>query len=568
MDYTTIPQENKAEILEQAVLNETPEQLAQTCRELGYIEMTARALGLACRFCGVEKVRVLAECGATFDIPCDEAVERRYHCYSGVKYDNYRSNYALYLLRIFRQIKGACCCKGLKPVKQAATNGKKYLPFLPDSERVEVLRYLCENKDKLSFFPSEMLYYAIFARDTVIVDELKRLGAELSEVRVKRLTEGGMASDSYWYEWGAMMSKLSDEDYLPVMEKLAAELNGKLFYCTEKIYEITKKRFADPKIFEFFRDHFRHDKLNKTKLIRGLIDENSVGALPMIESMGWLNIPKKRDELIEYARTTNKTECTAWLLDFKNRTADFAAEQAKAEKKMMRELNANPNSVTELKKKWSYKQQDDGALIITNYKSTATAVTVPEMIGKSIVTAIGNGAFAGASGVGAGSVTANFTNKQMKARLLITRLTLPRTLKYIGDGAFTHLRSLESIEIPDGVEEIGAFAFDECGSLTEITIPGSVKKIGMYAFAGCKNLRRIKICEGVIEIGPGAFNKDAKLKEIELPGSLRRLLSKELRYFTVDALDASASFTVYCPKGSYAEKYCNEKGIRVETTED
>ena len=307
MDYTTIPQENKAEILEQAVLNETPEQLAQTCRELGYIEMTARALGLACRFCGVEKVRVLAECGATFDIPCDEAVERRYHCYSGVKYDNYRSNYALYLLRIFRQIKGACCCKGLKPVKQAATNGKKYLPFLPDSERVEVLRYLCENKDKLSFFPSEMLYYAIFARDTVIVDELKKLGVCLSEIRVKKITEGGMYSDSYWYEWYSMMSKLSDEDYLPVLENISSELNGAKFHCTEKVYEVTKARFGAPKNFEFFRDHFRHDKLNKTKIIRGLIDENSVGALSMIESMGWLNIPKKRDELIEYARTTNKT---------------------------------------------------------------------------------------------------------------------------------------------------------------------------------------------------------------------------------------------------------------------
>ena len=35
---------------------------------------------------------------------------------------------------------------------------------------------------------------------------------------------------------------------------------------------------------------------------------------------------------------------SAWLLDFKNRTADFAAERKKAEQKMMRELNANPNS--------------------------------------------------------------------------------------------------------------------------------------------------------------------------------------------------------------------------------
>ncbi len=47
---------------------------------------------------------------------------------------------------------------------------------------------------------------------------------------------------------------------------------------------------------------------------------------------------------------------SAWLLEFKNRIADFAAERDRAEKRMMRELNANPNSVTELKKIWGYEK--------------------------------------------------------------------------------------------------------------------------------------------------------------------------------------------------------------------
>lgn len=567
MNYQLIPQENKAEILEKAVLNETPEQLAETYRELGYIEMTARALGLACRFCGVEKVRVLAECGATFDIPKNETAERRYHCYSGMKYDNYRSNYSLYLLKIFKQIKGACCCKGLKPVKRAATDDKKYLPFLSDGERLEVLRFLCGNRDALSFDPSEMLYYAIFTRDTVIVDELKEMGIKLSDIRLKRLADGGMASDSYWYEWGAMMNKLSDEDYLPVMRAFAEELGGKPFHCTGKIYDITKKRFVNAEILEFFRDNFKTEKLNKTEVIRSLIDYNAADSLSVIEKLGWLDNPKRRDEMIDYAQNMgNRIECVAWLLDFKNRTADPAAEQAKAEKKMLRELNANPNSVTMLRKLWSYKERSDGTLIITNYKGTATQVTVPEKIGKSTVTAIGNGAFAGASGVGAGTVTANFTNKQMQARRQITSLTLPKTLEYIGDGAFTYLQSLESIDIPESVKEIGAFAFDVCDSLTEITVPGSVRKIGKYAFAGCNNLRKVKICEGVVEIGAGAFSNDLQLKEIELPKSLKRLLSQKLRFNTVEALDNFSFMTAYCPKGSYAEEYCKSKGINVKET--
>lgn len=519
MDYRNIPQESKAEILEQAVLNETPEQLAETYRELGYIEMTARALGIACRFCGVEKVKVLAECGATFEIPKDGTAENRYHCYSGMKYDNYRSNYSLYLLKIYKHIKGACCMKGLKLIKQAAMNNKKYLPFLSDSERLEVLRYLCENKDRLSFFPSEMLYHAIFARDTVIVDELKRFGTELSEVRVKKITEGGIVSDNYRYEWYAMMSKLSDEDYLPVMKRIAEELDGstaapkaahdvpqqmaaggKHFHCTEKICEITVKRFSDPEVFDFFCDHFKLDRINKTKLIRGLIDDNAVGSLPTVERMGWLNMPKKRDEIIEYAQQKNRVECVAWLLDFKNRTADFAAEQAKAEKRMMAELNASPTSVTMLKKVWSWKKQEDRTLIITNYKGTATEVTVPEMIGKSTVTAIGKGAFAGGSGLCGGMVTTYASYEQQCAHRMVTKIDLPGSITDIEQGAFADMTELTEINIPEGVMRIGACAFYQCISLAGIVIPNTVRWIGKYAFRNCKNFKAV--------VGKGSYAEE------------------------------------------------------------
>ena len=72
--------------------------------------------------------------------------------------------------------------------------------------------------------------------------------------------------------------------------------------------------------------------------------------LPLCEKHGWLKMPKKRDELIQFASDNKKTECTAWLLEFKNRTADLKAERERAEKKLMRQLNANPDSITELKR--------------------------------------------------------------------------------------------------------------------------------------------------------------------------------------------------------------------------
>ena len=42
--------------------------------------------------------------------------------------------------------------------------------------------------------------------------------------------------------------------------------------------------------------------------------------------------------------------------------------------------------------------------------------------------------------------------------------------------------------IPDGVTEIGDYAFFCCSSLTSVTIPNSVTEIGENAFSECESL--------------------------------------------------------------------------------
>lgn len=44
--------------------------------------------------------------------------------------------------------------------------------------------------------------------------------------------------------------------------------------------------------------------------------------------------------------------------------------------------------------------------------------------------------------------------------------------------------TLTEITIPDGVTEIGGWAFEDCTGLTSVTIPNSVMKIGFLAFDG------------------------------------------------------------------------------------
>lgn len=511
-----LAQEEKAARLQHAVLNSSVEELGIIYNEFGEIEMSAPALGLACRFRGLDVVKALVEKGATFDFPSTKKIEERYHCYIGKKYGNYRTNYAMYLLKIFGKVLKIFCVEGMKMEQNASTDTGTCLPFLSDKERVAVLRYLLEQREKIAFQPEELLFYAIYFKDTVIVKELKAHNIKLSKIRIQKLTEGAIAMDGYWFEYILLTEQLADKDYLSIMQQILAELDGKQFHFTENIYQITKKRFHDLNVFEFFLSNFKREKMNKIEMIRDFVERDQLDALPIIEREGWLNNTKRRDEIIAYATENNKTEMLAWILDFKNRTADFAAEQQRADKKLMRELNAAPNSVTALKKIWSYKKEENGTLTITNYKGTEFEVTVPDKIGKSTVAAIGKHAFSN-------SYYNRRTSEQVEHHHKITKIILPETVQEIREGAFYNMTALVEINIPRGVRAIGEYAFEFCHSLKNLVLPECLEKIGARAFYEMSALEEIQIPKGVQEVGTEAFAKCDSLVKLTFSNHLKKI---------------------------------------------
>ncbi|MDE6363571.1 MAG: leucine-rich repeat domain-containing protein [Lachnospiraceae bacterium] len=592
-----LTQKEKAAQLQRAVINSAVREIAEVYDALGDVEMSAPALGLACRFRGLDVVQVLAERGATFDFPSTEEIELRYHCHIGEKHapyrENYRTNYALYFLKCSRggRVKGARCLQGMNFKKNEKREDGTLLPFLSDRERSAVLDYLILHQEKLAFRPEELLYYAIFARDSYLYGELKKRGIHLTQKRIHAITEGTLA-DGYWLEFCTLTGKLTDREYVSVMQQLSAELEGKPFRFTEKTFNNIQNRFHDIRIFAFFLEHFRREKMQPTKIMRCVIDRNLVEAMPFIEREGWLSTPKKREEMIAYAARHDRTEMLAWLLDFKNRTADFAAEQEKADKKLMRTLNAAPDSVTALGQLWRYKKTADGTLAITNYKGSATEVTVPEKIGKRVVTAIGKGAFTGEEyqyrNAKPDTMNPGATNEQIKQHRTITKIVLPDTIQVIGAGAFQCMEALLEINIPAGVKEIGGvafcgcsllkrialppsierictctflgmsaieeicipptvreiedLAFMRCASLKKITVPENVTRIGAHAFDGCAKLEEVYIGEGVEELGTGAFAACAELRTLTIPSNVKRIGAKAF-------LSCIALETVYISEG-------------------
>ena len=64
----------------------------------------------------------------------------------------------------------------------------------------------------------------------------------------------------------------------------------------------------------------------------------------------------------------------------------------------------------------------------------------------------------------------------------LVNITMPNSVTYIGDDAFTNCKSLESVTISNSVISIGSSAFYNCESLASVTIPDNVTTIGSYAF--------------------------------------------------------------------------------------
>lgn len=98
---------------------------------------------------------------------------------------------------------------------------------------------------------------------------------------------------------------------------------------------------------------------------------------------------------------------------------------------------------------------------------------------------------------------------------------IPTSVEEIGDYAFADCIKLEKISLVDNVnlKKIGVSAFENCENIVEINLPASLEILDAAAFAGCINLESVNFEEGtkLKNVGDHCFQRCPKLINVKLP---------------------------------------------------
>jgi len=158
-----------------------------------------------------------------------------------------------------------------------------------------------------------------------------------------------------------------------------------------------------------------------------------------------------------------------------------------------------------LNSKFFYKENENG-ITITGYKfcnggiswnyyySILSHIDIPNIIDGKIVNSIGNSAFSGLK--------------------WLSNVTIPNGVITIEQYAFYNCSSLCYIDIPNSVTYIDNCSFNGCTRLKKINLSQSLTFIGKHTFSNCSAINQIIIPKSVIEIGNLAFFNCKNLKKI------------------------------------------------------
>ena len=138
---------------------------------------------------------------------------------------------------------------------------------------------------------------------------------------------------------------------------------------------------------------------------------------------------------------------------------------------------------------FEYEENEDGTITITDYNGTDEIVVIPsEIDGKRVIS------------------IKRFFKLSVKRVIIQEGITEIKEDAFTGGGMYSPV--IETVSLPSTLKIIGDCAFERCYKLYDINLPNGLIRIGQDAFYSCYSLKKLIVPDSVIEIGTHAFDRN------------------------------------------------------------
>ena len=311
-------------LLEEKVLFGTVDEVKETLQACDSFEFTARALGLACRYGGLEKVKALISAKIDFDY---SQVSDRGKAFYGTCLDRYDANYQLMVLIDYLREEYI----GINKLLSVNDNREiDNVTLLPEEERIEIIKYLIKKLKYKQEDKEDLLYYAVLFKSFKIAqylwDEGIRFGNKLDIIEGHHkgwLRKSFM--DIAFYdnpESAILFAKLAKEEGSSL--RVSPSTNLYQFYGNSE-YNF----YGNSELMSDLLEYAEIPSQTVNIIITNLIDDNNVDILNIIIEKGYLTKVSQLDKYIKYSTDNKSSEVTAVLLNYKNKLDGFNTNKFK-----------------------------------------------------------------------------------------------------------------------------------------------------------------------------------------------------------------------------------------------
>lgn len=360
-------------------------------------------------------------------------------------------------------------------------------------------------------------------------------------------------------------------------------------------------------------DFFPQDRLKRNLMLLVFDDGivNEMKGLAQMDKMMLHRFVRSVEQGYDIKTRSAEAAVSVWAramgLLSDEKTADSPASKARRELSSEKEwIPCESDSIYE------YEETSRGIKILKYVDFDEPVVVIPNVIGGKKVIAVGNYAFKGCVGIEKIIISDGieilgngvFLNcRELKEAVLpktlrgigttdpigcpkilgslikyegafeytgLEEITIPESVKYIGDNTFAGCARLKRVVLPK-VKEIRENTFRWCRSLREVVFSDELETIRISAFEGCDALQKLALPEGITSIEEGAFAGCKNLENIYIPDSVIEIGGGKGTGFlkTFGELDERhENFTIRCNAGSYAMQYARAQQIRCADAQD